>query len=234
MPFLSPDALILIATTLYQAIACWQEDRRFPPPGQFVDVGDCRLHYVVAGEGSPTIVLDHSLGGVEGYFLLDELAKLSRVCIYDRAGFGWSDRSPRPRTSDEIVKEFSTMLIRAGLEPPYLLIGDSFGSYNMRLYAHRFPENVVGLVLTDGLHEAAMLKMPTRLKYLQFFFASGFIMSFWGSFMGIVRLLKVLKVFELLKPELTGLTQLKDFWGRGAPPKIFQILVFRSKCVSPG
>lgn len=85
--------LILTATTLYQAIACWREDRT-APPGQRVDVGGFCLHYVTAGTGYPTVVLDHSLGGVEGYFLMDELAQLARVCIYDRAGFGWSDRSP--------------------------------------------------------------------------------------------------------------------------------------------
>jgi len=198
---LSLRVLLLLATTLYQAIACYREDR-LSPPGQRVDVGGYCLHYVTTGEGSPTIVLDHSLGGVEGYLLLDELAQLSRVCIYDRAGFGWSDRSPYPRTSDRIVSELDTMLTLAGLEPPYLLIGDSFGSYNMRLYAHRYPEKVVGLVLTDGLHEGAMLQMPLALRGLQFFFASGFIMSILGSVLGIVRLLETMGVFEWLKPEL--------------------------------
>jgi len=108
--------LLLLATTLYQAIACYLEDRS-PSPGHRVDVGGYQLHYVTAGEGYPTIVLDHSLGGVEGYLLLDELAKRSRVCVYDRAGFGWSDRSLHPRTSDRIVTELDTMLTRAGLEP---------------------------------------------------------------------------------------------------------------------
>ncbi|MGB8701216.1 MAG: hypothetical protein WCD18_17520, partial [Thermosynechococcaceae cyanobacterium] len=66
--------LLLVATTLYQAIACWLEDRQ-SPPGKLVDVGGYRLHLYVAGEASPTVVLDHSLGGVEGYFLIEELTK---------------------------------------------------------------------------------------------------------------------------------------------------------------
>jgi len=193
--------LILTATIVYQAIACWREYRT-PPPGQRVDVGGFCLHYVTAGTGSPTIVLDHSLGGVEGYFLLDELAKVSRVCIYDRAGFGWSDRSPHPRTSNQIVTELDQMLTLAGLEPPYILVGNSFGSYNMRLYAHRYSEKVVGLVLTDGLHESALLKMPLALRGLQLFFASGFIMSVLGATLGIIRVLNLIGVFELLKPKL--------------------------------
>jgi len=85
---------------------------------------------------------------------------------------------------------------------PYLLIGDSFGSYNMRLYAHRYPEKVVDLVLTDGLHESAMLHMPLSLRGLQYFFASGFIMSILGSILGIIRVLNRIGVFEWLKPEL--------------------------------
>ena len=84
---ISIRVLLLAATTLYQAIASWLEDRQ-PPPGQLIDVGNYRLHLYVAGEASPTIVLDHSLGGVEGYFLIEELSKLARVCIYDRAGYG--------------------------------------------------------------------------------------------------------------------------------------------------
>jgi pimeloyl-ACP methyl ester carboxylesterase len=193
--------LLLLATTIYQAIACWLEDRK-PPPGQLFDVGGYRLHLYVVGKAKPTIVLDHSLGGIEGYFLVEELAKLGRVCIYDRAGYGWSDHSPRPRTSHQIVTELDTLLTQAGIEPPYILIGDSFGSYNVRLYAHRFPQKVIGIVLTDGLYETGMLKMSVQLQALKLFFISGFVMSILGSTLGIIRFLKLCRVFELIKPEL--------------------------------
>ncbi|HEY9668635.1 MAG TPA: alpha/beta hydrolase, partial [Coleofasciculaceae cyanobacterium] len=193
--------LLLIATTLYQAIACWLEDQK-PPPGQLFDVGGYRLHLYVAGEAKPTIILDHSLGGIEGYFLVEELAKLARVCIYDRAGYGWSDRSPYPRTSTQIVAELDTLLTQAGIEPPFILVGNSFGSYNVRLYAHHFPEKVIGIVLTDGLHETEMLKMSIPLQALKLFFISGFVMSTLGSMLGIIRLLRICGIFELLKPEL--------------------------------
>ncbi len=195
------EFLALVATAAYQAIASWNEDRG-QPPGQFIDVGGRKLHLCALGEGSPTVVLDCSLGGVEGYLLVEALAKLTRVCIYDRAGYGWSDRGPRRRTSEQIVSELDSLLSRAGIDPPYLLVGDSFGSYNMRLYAHRFPEKVVGMVLTDGLHEAAMLEMPVQLQALKLFFMSGFVMSALGSALGIIRLLGGIGMFELLKPEL--------------------------------
>lgn len=197
---------LLVATTLYQAIACWFEDRKLPP-GKMFDVGGYHLHLYIAGNASPTIVLDHSLGGIEGYLLVEELAKLARVCIYDRAGYGWSDHSPHPRTSSQIVTELDTLLTQAGIEPPYILIGDSFGSYNVRLYAHRFPQKVIGMVLTDGLHETAMLKMSFQLQALKLFFISGFVMSILGSIFGIIRLMSLCKVFEILKPELAQFPQ---------------------------
>jgi pimeloyl-ACP methyl ester carboxylesterase len=198
--------LLLVATTLYQAIACRLEDRK-AAPGELFDVGGYRLHLYVAGEASPTIILDHSLGGIEGYFLAEELAKLARVCIYDRAGYGWSDRSPHPRTSSQIVAELDTLLTQAGIEPPYILVGNSFGSYNVRLYAHRFPEKVIGMVLTDGLHETGMLKMSIQLQAVKLFFVSGFLMSTLGSMLGVIRLLKLCGIFELLKPELRQFPQ---------------------------
>ena len=198
--------LILISTAIYQGIANWLEDKQLPP-GKLINVDKYRLHLYVAGKGSPTIVLDHSLGGLDGYFLIEELAKLARVCIYDRAGYGWSDCSPYPRTSQQIVKELDTLLTKAEIEPPYILVGNSFGSYNVRLYAHLFPQKVEGIVLTDGLHEIGMLKMSLQLQALKLFFISSFVMSIIGSMLGIIRLLRVWGVFELLKPELRHFSQ---------------------------
>ncbi|MBD2580472.1 alpha/beta hydrolase [Oscillatoria sp. FACHB-1406] len=198
--------LLLAIITLYHAIATFFEDRQLPP-GQRFDIGGYSLHLCIAGTGQPTIVLDHSLGGVEGYLLLDKLAPLCKVCIYDRAGYGWSDRSPYPRTSQQIAKELDALLTAAKIEPPYILIGDSFGSYNVRLYANLFPEKVAGIVLTDGLHEEEMLALPCALKLLKLFFISGFIMSIIGSSLGLVRIIKDLGIFEILKPELRKFKQ---------------------------
>lgn len=205
MPLFFLQYLLLIPTTLYQSLSCWQEDRRAGAPGERFDVGGYALHLYAQGDaqpGLPTVVLDHSLGGIEGYVLIDELAKLTRVCICDRAGYGWSDPSPKPRTSDVIIQEIEAVLTQAGIEPPYLLVGDSFGSYNLRLYAHRFPEKVSGLILTDGLHESGMMQMPLQLKLLKLLFNAGFVMSVLGSATGIVRILERLGLFELVKPEL--------------------------------
>lgn len=194
---------LLIATTIYNIFESWIENQK-TPPGRQIDVGGYHLHYYLAGtrNANPTIVIDHSLGGVEGYLLIEELAKVTQVFIYDRAGYGWSEQSPYPRTSEQIVKELDTLLTQARINPPYLLIGNSFGSYNVRLYAHYYPEKVIGIILTDGLDETSMLKMSILLKALKYFFISGFVMSIFGSLLGIIRVLKTAGIFEILKPQL--------------------------------
>ena len=194
--------LIIIAVLLvYQAIASTLENRQ-PYPGKRYDIGGYKLHLHCQGTGTPTIVIDSSLGGLEGYLLMDQLSKFATVYIYDRAGYGWSDHSPHPRTSRQVVKELHCLFQQANISSPCILVGDSFGSYNMRLYAHEYPEQVCGLVLTDGLHESGMLNMPLSLKLLKLFFISGFLMSTIGGCLGIIRLLANLGVFEWLKPEL--------------------------------
>jgi pimeloyl-ACP methyl ester carboxylesterase len=198
----SIELLFILATTSYHFIATWIETRKDKPPGQLIDIRGYKLHLYSLGKGAITVVIDHSLGGIDGYFLIGQIAKTTRVCIYDRAGYGWSEQSPKPRCSGQIVKELDTLLTLGGIEPPYILVGDSFGSYNVRLYAQQFPEKVVGMVLTDGLHEEAMLKMSPILWVLRLFFMSGFAISTLGSVLGIVRLLGLLEVFELLKKEL--------------------------------
>jgi pimeloyl-ACP methyl ester carboxylesterase len=82
-----------------------------------------------------------------------EIAKFARVCTYDRAGLGWSDPAPTARTSQQIVNELQALLAHAGIEPPYVVVGHSFGGLNVRLYASQFPAEVAGMVLVDSSHE---------------------------------------------------------------------------------
>jgi pimeloyl-ACP methyl ester carboxylesterase len=193
----------LTATTIYHQIASYGERNYTAPPGKLVTTVDRQVrHLYTKGTGDVTVILDASLGGVEGYLLIDELAKSTRVCIYDRSGYGWSESSFKPRTSQQIVNELHELLTIAQIPPPYILVGDSFGSYNMRLYAHQFPDSVRGLVLTDGLHENAMLSLPIDVGLLKAFFTVSFGFVSIGAALGIVRLFGTLGVFELIKPEL--------------------------------
>jgi pimeloyl-ACP methyl ester carboxylesterase len=193
----------LVATTIYHQFASYRERKYLVPPGKLITTSDGNVrHFDIRGTGDLTVIVDASLGGVEGYLLIDELAKLTKVCIYDRAGYGWSQGSFAPRTSQQIVDELHELLVIARIAPPYILVGDSFGSYNLRLYADRFPDEVQGLVLTDGLHEHAMLALPWSVGLLKLFFTLSFGFVAIGAALGIVRILGELGVFELIKPEL--------------------------------
>jgi len=136
----------------YQAVATVIDKRTYAPPGQLVDVGGYRLHLYCVGEGSPTVVLD-TLGegtSVNWGWVQPELAKTTRVCAYDRAGRGWSDPSPAPHDARHIAAELHALLINASIEPPYVLVGHSFGGLVTRLYADQFPDQVAGMVIIDG------------------------------------------------------------------------------------
>ncbi len=200
--FQAIELSILAVTTCYHSIASYLEISQFPAPGTITTTGSQKLHWYQQGSGAITIVLDSSLGGVEGYLLIDKLTKLGRVVVFDRPGYGWSPSNWRSRTSKQISTELQSLLQTAQIQPPYILVGDSFGSYNMRLFTHSYSEQVAGLVMTDGLHEEQMLSLPLRLVLLKLFFSISFGFVAVGAMLGVVRAAGTLGLFELIKPEL--------------------------------
>jgi pimeloyl-ACP methyl ester carboxylesterase len=139
----------------YEAIAARGDARRYPPPGQLVDVGGYRLHLRCVGTGSPTVVLDAGLGGtsLDWSLVQTEMAATTQVCAYDRAGMGWSDAGPLPRTPGQIARELHTLLTIAGVPGPYVLVGQSLGGKNVRMFALLYPDQVAGMVLVDTRSE---------------------------------------------------------------------------------
>jgi pimeloyl-ACP methyl ester carboxylesterase len=125
-----------------------------PPPGTLVDIGGMRLHLSCGGEGRPTVILDAALGAssISWSLVQPDVARFTRVCSYDRAGFGWSDAGPMPRTARRIASELRTLLDCARVPPPYLLVGHSFGGIVMRVFARDYRDTVAGLVLVDPAH----------------------------------------------------------------------------------
>ena len=154
--------LILIAGVTYQFIATQVDGYTCPPPGQLVDVGGYKMHLHCTGQGGPTVILDAAMGcnSLEWSLIQPDVAKITRVCSYDRAGNGWSDEGSYPRTSMQIVEELHDLLTRAKIPGPYILVGHSFGGVNMRLYANRYPEDVIGMVLVDASHEDQFRLLP--------------------------------------------------------------------------
>lgn len=120
-------------------------------PGSLVDVGGFRLHLNCQGDGSPAVVFDAALGGssLSWSLVQPEVARFTRACSYDRAGFGWSDAGPMPRTAGRIADELRVLLDRAEVRPPYVLVGHSFGGLVMRIFAARHRGETAGLVLIE-------------------------------------------------------------------------------------
>jgi pimeloyl-ACP methyl ester carboxylesterase len=118
---------------------------------KMVDIGSTQLRLSCAGCGTPTVVLDAGLGeGLETWTKVQtQVAAFTRVCAYDRAGVGKSGPGLKPRTSGQIVSELRTLLSRAEIEGPYVLVGHSLGGLNAQLYAIEHPDEVAGLVLVD-------------------------------------------------------------------------------------
>jgi pimeloyl-ACP methyl ester carboxylesterase len=113
---------------------------RFPPPGRLVDAGGFRLHLHATGRGGPVVVFDAALGGssLSWSLVQPEVARFARACAYDRAGFGWSERGPLPRTAGRAADELRAALDRANEPPPYLVVGHSYGGLVMRIFAARY------------------------------------------------------------------------------------------------
>ena len=132
--------------------------RQSLPLDELVDIGGRRLYIKCSGEaraGMPVVVLDAGLANTSATWSLVEpkVGEFARVCSYDRAGVGKSDRAPQQHSSNEIVLDLHNLLTKAAVKPPYVLVGHSFGGMNTRLYASEYPKEVVGIVLVDSTHE---------------------------------------------------------------------------------
>src|ERR671916_2821526 len=97
-------------------------------------------------------MLEFSLGNMSAhwFWVQQALAKTTRVCAYDRAGMGWSERGPEPRDAEQVTGELHTLLEGADIEGPYVLVGHSLGGMYMQTYAHRYSDEVAGVGLIDS------------------------------------------------------------------------------------
>ena len=121
------------------------------PPGRLVDIGTHRLHLHCAGDGAPTVVFDAALGAssLSWSLVQPSIARVTRACAYDRAGFGWSEGGLMPRTAGRIADELHQLLEIAAVPGPYVLVGHSYGGLVMRVFAARHAAAVAGLVLIE-------------------------------------------------------------------------------------
>lgn len=127
-----------------------------PTPSGMVSVGEYALFYRCVGEGSPTVILESGFveAGTSGSWsgVIQQIRFSTRICTYDRANLGSSDRTDGDRTSLDIAADLHTLLDNAGIDGPYILVGHSLGGWHVRVFAEQYPEEVAGLLLVDASH----------------------------------------------------------------------------------
>ena len=206
-----------IAGATYQWAATRSDLAATPPPGRLVDVGGHRLHIWCTGSGTPSVILETGLGGssADWGFVQPEVAGFTRVCSYDRAGMGYSDPGPSPRTTRRIAHELAQLLDRGGVSGPVILVGASIGGLTARVFASEHAERVAGLVLVDASHEDQKEGVPQIAPFVPFL-----------SSVGVLRLLGV--SFGLppasLAPSVRGFARATAFRAAGQRAAVDEIM----------
>jgi len=161
-------ALLAIAVSgaIFQRAATAAAFRHYKPAGRMIDIGGRKLHIDCTGDG-PSVVLEAGFGGwsIDWSTVQPEIAKFARVCSYDRAGMGYSDRGLASATSRTgIAKDLHTLLRKAGVPGPYVLVGHSLGGIFVRQFARMYPRDTAGLVFVDSTHEE-IAKSVSKKEY---------------------------------------------------------------------
>jgi pimeloyl-ACP methyl ester carboxylesterase len=168
----------------YQWLATRKDLAATKPPGHLVDIGGHRLHLWCTGDGAPAVILETGLGGssADWGFVQPDVARLTRVCSYDRAGMGYSDPGPSPRTARRIASELAELLARSGITGPVVLVGASIGGFDVRVFASDHLERAAGLVLVDASHEDQAHEVPPMARFVPLLSTIGVLRLFGVSF----------------------------------------------------
>jgi pimeloyl-ACP methyl ester carboxylesterase len=148
---LGTAALLVLVGTIYQRVGRAKDARRFPPLGDFIDIGGASLHVYTIGEGTPPVVFEAGIAATSLSWQLvqPEIAKFTQAVSYDRAGLGWSGASLKPRTIWDVADELRTVISRADIPIPRIVVAHSYGALVAIAYAVRHPSEIAGMVLVD-------------------------------------------------------------------------------------
>ena len=160
---------LLLAGTAATACAAQTPNQAPKPTGAMVDLGGHKLHVHCAGTGAPTVIIENGFQEYSFDWILvqQEVAKFTRVCTYDRAGYAWSDPGPKPRTFAQINLELHDALEKLGEHGPFVLVGHSFGGPVARNFALRYPKHVAGMVFAEGVSEDQRIPINNKAVLLR-------------------------------------------------------------------
>ncbi len=192
---------------MLQRIGEFVDARRFPPPGQMVDVGGRKLHIVDHGGSGPTVVVETGSGALAlGWDeIAAELTSFCRVITYDRAGYGWSDAPPNWRwTGENVASDLKALLDAADIAGPYVLVGHSLGGLYVRSFERAYPDDVAGLVLVDSSHEDMLGRIRATLGVVPIIGQAVAGVAMQAFPRGLVRVPVELGLLDRVAPRLVG------------------------------
>ena len=183
----------LVVGTGYESLGRKRDRKLLPQIGQSIDIGGRTLNIYCSGTGSPAVIFDAGAGspGFSWGEIQPQIARRTRACWYDRAGEGWSDPGPFPRTSAAIARDLHELLARARVPAPYVLVGHSFGGLTARVYVGLYPTEVAGIVLIEAAHEDEPVRAPPMFvgpKPPRFLWHSLHLLFMGAARVGIIRL----------------------------------------------
>lgn len=196
--WLITSVVVLIAAgAIFQFAMSQWDNHHYPPRGQLVDVGGLRLHINCTGTGDPTVIMEAGPNDslVSWQLVQPQISRFSRVCSYDRAGFGWSDAPNEQRTSSNVADELDRLLTRSGVPGPHVLVAFEYGALNLRMFTSRHREQVVGMVLVDPVHPDMHHRAPftratsTPDRFHHFVSAARYQAIIWSVPLGVPRIL---------------------------------------------
>jgi pimeloyl-ACP methyl ester carboxylesterase len=203
--------ILIILGFAYQTLASEMDKRDYAPHGQLYTVNGHQMHLYCVGQGGPAVILEAG-GYAESlwwYRIQNQLAEHTQVCAYDRPGLGWSEATTLPRDPVTIVGELHMLLSQAGIKPPYVLTGHSYGAILVRVFAHQYPADVSGLILVDsGLVRPAHFNSEAEFNE-------------WKSSNDVLQVL----LWGMTRVGLVRLLGTGDFSGWGYPAEIVPELV---------
>ncbi|WP_066501552.1 alpha/beta fold hydrolase [Abyssisolibacter fermentans] len=197
-------AAFLIISTLLNMVMLKEEDKKYKAPGKLIDIDGHKMHIYSTSEGSPTVVMTCGSGTPCAYtdyrLIQPEVSNITRTCVYERPGYGWSEHSETPRDTEQIVEDLRRLLNKAGESPPYLFVAHSMGAMEVLLYSNKYPEEVEGIVLVDGTSPIKHIKDTEAsipeigVKALRFINRTG-----------LVRLITEIKLVPLINDRINAM-----------------------------
>ena len=199
---LLPLALFLaLCGYIYERASETKDAHHKHAAGQLVLVNGRQMHILCKGTESPTIVIEQGAGEPAELWwpMQDRIESFARVCTYDRAGYGWSEAAPGPRSIERRADDLHALLAAANVPSPYILVAHSYGGLIVRWFARKYRDQVAGLVLVDTPDEGAIYRPEVLTLYGRFRFMCRALQA--SAYFGLPRLLR--NLFPVLRAGIT-------------------------------